>query len=202
MRDDEQLQGHARFTIRQKTARTANQYVVTVAGPGDREGEVVAFARRKVMSAKEEVTIYTDESRTSVLCTSEARQVDGFGAVHDVRDGAGAVIGSFRERPVVSLVRSTWAMEQPGTPELTGRERNRVVALLRRVWEFLPYLEYVPFLWPYHFDFTATGGAKRLMSLDRKFGLRDRYVLDIGSADIDRRLAIAQAVALDTLEDR
>ncbi|MBZ3908004.1 MULTISPECIES: LURP-one-related/scramblase family protein [Streptomyces] len=205
MRNDERLQGHARFTVRQRTARTVGQYVVTVAGKGDAEGEVVAFARRKVMSLKEEMTIYTDESRTSVLCTSEARQVDDFGAVHDVRDSAGAVIGSFRERPVVSLVRSAWTMEQPGTPELTGRERSWAVALLRRVWEFLPYVEFVPFLWPYHFDFfdsTATGGAKRLMSFDRKFGLRDRYVLDIASADIDRRLAIAQAVALDTLEER
>ncbi|MFE7839913.1 hypothetical protein ACFU53_28800 [Streptomyces sp. NPDC057474] len=200
--NDERLQGHARFTVRQRTARMADQYVVTVAGPGDSEGEVVAFARRKPMSPKEEVTIYTDESRTSVLCTSEARQVDDFGAVHDVRDSAGAVIGSFREKPVVSLVRSTWAMEQPGTLELTGRERNWAMAVLRRVWEFLPYVEFVPFLWPYHFDFTATGEAKRLMSFDRKFGLRDRYVLDIASADIDRRLAIAQAGALDTLEER
>jgi len=38
--------------------------------------------------------------------------------------------------------------------------------------------------------------------VDKKFGLRDRYVLDLASPDLDRRLAIAQAVALDALQSR
>ncbi|MFF3851102.1 hypothetical protein [Streptomyces sp. NPDC002328] len=177
-----------------------NQYVVSAVAPDGSEGEVVAFAQQKMMTLKEQVTIYTDESRTSVLCTFEAREINDIGAVYDVRDSEGDTIGSFREKPIASLVRSTWAMEQPGTPELTGRERNFVVAVLRRVWEFLPYLDLVPFVWPYHFDFRE--GGKRTMTFDKKFGLRDRYVLDLASPGIDRRLAIAQAVALDALQER
>ena len=41
--------------------------------------------------------------------------------------------------------------------------------------------------------------------MTRKFQLRDRYVLDLaGDAEraIDRRLAIALAIALDTLQNR
>jgi hypothetical protein len=41
--------------------------------------------------------------------------------------------------------------------------------------------------------------------IDRKFQLRDRYVLDLtGDPEkrIDRRLAIALAVGLDTLQNR
>ncbi|MFI6369727.1 hypothetical protein [Streptomyces sp. NPDC050546] len=181
----------------------ANQYVVTVARPdgsGGSEGEVVAFAQQKRMALKEQVTIYTDESKNRVLCTFEAGQVLDIGAVYTVRDEDGNPIGSFRERAVASLLRSTWVLEQPGTVELTGRERNRLVAVLRRVWEFLPVTDFVPFAWPYHFDFTE--GDKRLMRVDKKFGLRDRYVLDIAAPGIDRRLAIAQAVALDALQSR
>jgi hypothetical protein len=41
--------------------------------------------------------------------------------------------------------------------------------------------------------------------MDRKFQLRDRYVLDLtGDAErrIDRRLGIALAIGLDTLQNR
>ncbi|MDQ0946589.1 DNA-directed RNA polymerase delta subunit [Streptomyces phaeochromogenes] len=38
--------------------------------------------------------------------------------------------------------------------------------------------------------------------MDRKWGLRDRYVVDILTPGPDPRLAVAQAVALDTFQDR
>ncbi|MFH9727680.1 hypothetical protein ACH4M4_32635 [Streptomyces sp. NPDC017254] len=53
---------------------------------------------------------------------------------------------------------------------------------------------------PYHFDFTASG--RTVMTVDKLFGLRDRYVVDIADPELDRRLAIAQAVALDALQSR
>lgn len=48
-------------------------------------------------------------------------------------------------------------------------------------------------------------GGKVAGSLNRKFQLRDRYVLDLsGDPDrvLDRRVAIALAVGLDTLQNR
>jgi uncharacterized protein YxjI len=38
--------------------------------------------------------------------------------------------------------------------------------------------------------------------VDKKFGLRDRYVIEIKDPRLDRRLVIAQAVALDALQHR
>ncbi|MEU3143394.1 MULTISPECIES: hypothetical protein [unclassified Streptomyces] len=55
-------------------------------------------------------------------------------------------------------------------------------------------------MWPYHFD--PTQGDKRLTAVDKKFGLRDRYRLDIASPGLDRRLALAQTVALDAPQSR
>jgi uncharacterized protein YxjI len=40
------------------------------------------------------------------------------------------------------------------------------------------------------------------MSVDRKFGLQDRYLLAVHADALDRRLAIAMAVALDALQSR
>jgi hypothetical protein len=66
-----------------------------------------------------------------------------------------------------------------------------VVAILRRIWDFIPDTD-VPFAC-YHFDFQSSAGP--VMSVDRKFGLQDRYLLAVHADALDRRLAIAMAVA-------
>ena len=56
---------------------------------------------------------------------------------------------------------------------------------------------------PYNFDILV--GGEKIGAMDRKFQLRDRYVLDLsGDTDrkLDRRLAVALAIGLDTLQNR
>ncbi|WP_369270223.1 hypothetical protein AB5J55_09510 [Streptomyces sp. R11] len=197
--DSARQQANERFTIRQKTTFMINRYVVAETLPDGSEGRILAFAEQKRMTLKERMTFYTDESKDRVLFTAQARQVLDVGAVYDVRDATGNLVGTFRKKFAASLLRSTWELDQPGAVAAVGQERNRVVAVLRRVWELLP-LDLVPFVWPYHFDFTS--GDKPVMSVDKKIGLRDRYLVDVASPDLDLRLAIAQAVALDALQSR
>ncbi|AJF69256.1 hypothetical protein [Streptomyces vietnamensis] len=193
-------QSQHRFLVRQKVTLLANRYLVHTVGPDGKEGELVAFAHQKRMALKEHVTFYTDESRRQVLFTFKARQVIDLGATYDVMGASGTRLGSFRKDFGASLLRSTWHLSREGeTGEATGQERNEVVALLRRAWEFLP-LDLVPFVVPYHFDFAE--GGRSVMSVDKLFGIRDRYVLDIADPELDRRLAIAQTVALDALQSR
>ncbi|GGW88825.1 hypothetical protein GCM10010297_07680 [Streptomyces malachitofuscus] len=188
-----------RFTVRQRTTLMINRYVVTETLPDGSDGRVLAFAEQKRMTLRERMTFYTDESRREVLFTASARQVVDLGAVYDVRDAGDRALGTFRKKFAASLLRSTWELDQPGSVTAVGRERNRFVAVARRLWELLP-LDLVPFVWPYHFDFTSDGGP--VMRVDKKIGLRDRYVVDVTSPDLDLRLAIAQAVALDALQSR
>ncbi|MFI6010706.1 hypothetical protein ACIBAG_18135 [Streptomyces sp. NPDC051243] len=197
--DSARQQANERFSIRQKTTLMINRYVVTETLPDGSDGRVVAFAEQKRMTLKEQMTFYTDESKDRLLFTAKARQVLDVGAVYDVRDAMGNPVGTFRKKFAASLLRSTWELDQPGSVAAVGRERNRVVAVLRRVWELLP-LDLIPFVWPYHFDFTS--GDEHVMRVDKKIGLRDRYLLDVASPDLDLRLAIAQAVALDALQSR
>ena len=82
----------------------------------------------------------------------------------------------------------------------THESHRAQVAVLRRLWNFIPYAENLPFAWPYHFDFHA--GDQVVFSVEKKFGLRDRYVVDIKDPRLDRRLVVAQAVALDALQSR
>ncbi|MBP2586821.1 uncharacterized protein YxjI [Streptomyces sp. PvR006] len=190
-----------RFLVRQKVTLMANRYLVHTAEADGEEGELVAFAHQKRLAFKEQVTFYTDESRRQVLFTFKARQVIDLGATYDVHGASGARLGSFRKNFGASLLRSTWHLSREGAEEeSTGQERSEGLALLRRAWEFLPYTDLLPFVVPYHFDFTESG--RSVMSVEKLFGLRDRYVLDIADPELDRRLAIAQAVALDALQSR
>ncbi|MFD0153772.1 hypothetical protein ACWGQ4_34490 [Streptomyces sp. NPDC055721] len=194
-------QSQHRFLVRQKVTMMANRYLVHTVGPDGEEAELVAFAHQKRMALKEHVTFYTDASQKQILFTFRARQVIDLGATYDVHGASGTRLGGFRKDFGASLLRSTWHLNRAGeAQETTGQERNRTVGILRRVWEFLPFTDLVPFVVPYHFDFAEAG--RPVMSVEKRFGLRDRYVVDIADTELDRRLAIAQAVALDALQSR
>ncbi|REE97559.1 hypothetical protein [Thermomonospora umbrina] len=194
------LQTSDRLLIRQRLRPMVNQYEVRTAAHDGSEGELVAFAQQKRLAFKEEVTLYSDTGKQRPFLRFKARSRIDLGATYDVTDHTGATIGLFRKDFKKSLLSSTWHVEQPGLGTVTGTERNRFVAILRRVWGIVPFVEAIPFAWPYHFDFTA--GDQVVFSVDKKFGFRDRYMVSIADPRLDRRLVIAQAVALDALQSR
>ncbi|QKW11808.1 hypothetical protein [Verrucosispora sp. NA02020] len=187
------LQAQHQFHIRQRLRFMVNQYEVHSVAPDGSEGGLLAFAQQKRLAFKEQVTIYTDDSKQQPLLGFKARQRLDLGATYDVTDHAGAPIGLFRKDFAQSLLRSTWHVEQAGLPNIVGQERSMPVAVLRRFAESLSWL-------PYHFDFVA--GGQPVFSVVKKWGLRDRYVVEIHHPQIDRRLVIAMAVALDALQGR
>ncbi|CAL9574790.1 hypothetical protein [Streptomyces sp. enrichment culture] len=188
-----------RFTVTQRATLKTDRYLVTETAPDGSEGRVLAYAELKRFSLREELTFFADASRSQVAFTVRERTLLDPGEGFDVADADGKPVGAFHERFFTSLVRSTWVLEQPGAPDAVGRERNRFVAVLRRAWDWLP-LDLVPFAWPYHFDFGSEG--KPVMTVDKKIGLRDRYLVEVTAPDLDLRLAVAQAVALDTFQGR
>jgi uncharacterized protein YxjI len=198
--DVEKLQAQQRLLIRQRIRLMVNQYEVLTEAADGSEGELVAFAQQKRMAFKEQVTVYTNDSKQHALFGFKARKRLDIASAYDVTDTNGQPIGNFRKDFKASLLASTWHLEQPGLGVTTGSERSKFVAILRRVWNFIPYVENLPFAWPYHFDFTANG--QETFTVDKKFALRDRYVVDIKDPRLDRRLVIAQAVALDALQHR
>ena len=187
------LQSQAQLAVRQRVRLMVNQYEVHAVNPDGSEAGVLAFAQQKRMAFKEQVTLYTDESKTTPVLGFKARQVMDLGATYDVTDANGAPIGLFRKNWKESLLRSTWHLEQPGYGEMVGRETNMLVAVLRRFVESLSWL-------PYHFEFVI--GDRPAFSVVKKWGLRDRYLVTIHDPQLDRRLVTAMAVALDALQSR
>jgi uncharacterized protein YxjI len=189
----ETLQTQQQLIVRQRIRLMVNQYEVHGVGPDGGENGILAFAQQKRLAFKEQVTLYTDDSKQTPVLGFKARQVMDLGATYDVTDAGGAPIGLFRKNFRQSLLRSTWHLEQPSYGEMIGRETNVTVAILRRFVDSLSWL-------PYHFEFLV--GDRPAFSVVKKWGLRDKYIVTIHDPQIDRRLVTAMAVALDALQSR
>jgi uncharacterized protein YxjI len=187
------LQTQQQLIVRQRVRLMVNQYEIHAVSPDGREAGILAFAQQKRLAFKEQVTLYSDDTKQTPVFGFKARQRIDLGATYDVTGADGTPIGLFRKNFAASLLRSTWHLEQPGYGELTGQETNQLVAILRRFIDSLSWL-------PYHFDFAI--GDRPAFSVVKKWGFRDRYVVTIHDPRLDRRLVCAMAVALDALQSR
>lgn len=180
-----------RFFVKQKITMMVNRYEILAATPEGQPGQLLAFAEQKRFAFKEEVTFFTDSSKTQPVFGFKARQVMDLNAGYDVRDAEGTQIGFFRKDFGASLIRTTFHIEGPGYTG-TGQETSLPVALIRR---------FVDLPLPIHFDYTDGQGAP-LLSVTRGFSLRDNYDVQVADQRIDFRVAAAVAVAMDALMAR
>ncbi len=193
-----------RFLVDQLIRPVANLYRVTPLAAGETPaGPPIAYVRQKKLKIKEDIRFYADEGETQELFRIKARSLLDFGGSrYDVLEGderIGLLWHKFRE----SLIRTTWHVGGPDEQEIAlARERSAAGAVARRLVDFVPYVgEYIPI--PYNFEILV--GDQVVGGMDRKFKLRDQYILDV-SADrekkLDRRVVVALAVGLDTLQNR
>jgi uncharacterized protein YxjI len=190
------------FHVRQKLTLMVNRYQVLASNPDGTEGALLAFAEQKRMKLKEEVYFFADESKNQPVFSFKARQRLDMRAEHDVFDASGAPLGYFRKDFGASLFRSTWHLSTPNGVDATGRERRLSIAILRRIWSYIPYLGdlWVPFV--FHFDFANNFGDQLVMTSERRMSIGDRYTITVPDPRLDFRVAAAMAVALDALQSR
>lgn len=194
-----------RYLVDQLVRPIANLYRVSPLAAGETPaGPPVAFVRQKKMKIKEEIRFFADETETQELFQIKARSwLDTGSSKYDVVDAQDGNLGLLEHVFGKSLFRSTWRVSSPeGEEKAIARERSQPLAILRRVIDFAPEVGgLIPI--PYNFDILA--GEQVIGKMDRKFQLRDRYVLDLSGdpeRTLDRRLAIALAIGLDTLQNR
>ena len=157
------------FFVRQKFAMMTNRYQIIAANPDGSDGALMGLAEQKKMALKEQVTFFSDESKTRPVFAFKARKVMDLSSGYDITDEAGRQIGFFRKDFGASLLRSTFHVEGPGYAG-TGQERNQWVALLRRFSDF-------DFL-PIHFDYADPEG-RPLLAVERRATLRDLSLIHI-----------------------
>jgi uncharacterized protein YxjI len=200
---------HDHFVLRQRIRPVINQYEISLPGADGEPGEPVCFVEQARFKFKEDIRFFTDSSKSVELMRLKARQRFDPRARYDITDDRGAKIGEIQKVFGESLLRSTYRLYDPNGEEVaTARERSAFVAILRRGVVFLPdigdFALWLPI--PYHFDFVRDGEI--VGSHQRRTGLfkfRDVYDIDVSGDThhaVDRRLVLANAVAMDALQAR
>ena len=194
-----------RYLVEQLIRPIANLYRVTPLAAGETPaGAPIAYVRQKKLAIKEHIRFFADEAETQELFHIQAQTwLDTGGSRYDVVDAQEGKIGMLHHVFGKSLLRTTWNVLNATDQEVAvARERSQAMAILRRGIDFVPDVGgLIPI--PYNFDILSA--EQVIGKMDRKFQLSDRYVLDLsGDSDrkLDRRMAIALAIGLDTLQNR
>jgi uncharacterized protein YxjI len=146
------------------------------------------------------VTVYRNESRLeSVLRVLQDQRFAVLTRTYTVVTVGGEILARLRKRYVHNIIRKRWYVETPtGVVVALAIEDSIVLSLLRRVLGSLFGLLRTNFVLV-HTDGTVLG------EFNRKFTILDRYVLDLTGdlhRHLDRRVALALGVMLDTGESR
>jgi uncharacterized protein YxjI len=199
------LNQHDRFILRQRIRMVVNQYEFSLPDADDNAGEPFAFVHQRRFKFKEDIRFYADDSKTTEIMRINARQRFDPRARYDVTAADGSKIGEIQKVFGASLLRSTYRLyNAEGNEVAIAQERDVVVAILRRIVGFVPYIgnfaDWLPI--PYHFDFRrgddVIGTHKR-----QAWKFRDVYRISMQGDPghtVDRRLILAIAVGMDALQ--
>jgi hypothetical protein len=166
----------------------------------DQSGGVVAFSQQKAFKLREDVRVYSDESKTTEILSIQARQIIDWSAAYDVFDSpTGQKIGALRRRGARSLLRDEWHVLDAADNEIGVLiEDSMVLAILRRVIGLIPQR--------YDIFMPNVETGQKVASLDQNFN-PFVYKLDVDfSFDpqrrLDRRLGIAAGILLAAVEGK
>jgi hypothetical protein len=162
---------------------------------------VVFVLLAMAFSKKRHVTFYRDESKTEKMFeVLQDKKIQFPIRTYTVRDANGTRLGSFKKNYLYNLFRKRWVMRSAnGSVMCVAKEDSIILSLLRRV------LGPMFGLLRTNYVITRGVGTTVLGEFKRKFTILDRYVLDLSAdrrRDLDRRMAVALGVMLDTGERR
>lgn len=161
---------------------------------------------------KRHITFYPDESKQDMLLRIFQNQKIAFiNMRYTLADDTGTVLCIFRKNYLQAIIRKHWFIEtEDGETLYVVKEDSILLSILRRsigaIAEEIPFLglALVAFLRT-NFIFTRVSDGQKIGEFNRRLTFLDRYVLDLTDdedRDLDRRIAVAMGVLLDTGEGR
>ncbi|MDB5345156.1 MAG: hypothetical protein JWP89_3533 [Schlesneria sp.] len=158
-----------------------------------------------LLAPKRHITFYRDarfEQKLLEVLQDQKFTIRMMG--YTVRDAAGHVLGRFRKDYLANLLRKKWdGFDSEGNHVCVIREDSIVLSLLRRFLGSFYGILRTNFV--IHQVGKPGQDGPLMGEFNRKFTLLDRYVLDCSpdrTRMLDRRMAIAIGVLLDTAESR
>jgi hypothetical protein len=180
----------------------------------DESGHPLCYVERpalRLFGRRGHVTVYADEqSREPLLVLEQEERYEFFNRNYNLVDKRHEeVVARLLRNNFRSLFRRSWQIyDSNGTFVALAREDSPFMSFVRRIVDFIPYVDILGPLLRTNFDLYLVGldmALEHVGRYDRKVGLRDKYILDL-SADparrFDRRIALGLGILLDTAEAR
>jgi hypothetical protein len=163
----------------------------------DPNGRLLLFSEQKMFKLREDIRVYSDESKAQEVLMIKARQIVDFSAAYDVVDSVtGQKVGALRRRGWASMLRDEWEVLDTND-NVIGKlfEDNMGMALLRR---------FLSNLIPQNYDIAF--GSERVADLKQNFNpftyeLNIDFSMDVNRR-LDRRLGLAAGILLAAVEGR
>lgn len=160
--------------------------------------QVVLYVEQKMFRLREDIRVYSDESKSQEILLIQARKIIDFNTAYDVIDSAsGQKLGTLRRRGWKSMTRDEWEVLDLND-QVVGMlfEDSVGMALLRRL--------LLGSLLPQNYDITI--GEKRVTDLRQKFSFFG-YEMNIDfsmdpTRSFDRRMGLAAATLLAIIEGK
>ncbi len=173
----------------------------------------ILWAKRKRIGLKTDISIWEsegmEESNIALIVKDEAI-LDAFGKFSVIDPKTGQILAILKRHFLRSLIREKWTIRDPNTGEeiVTAQARSLLVSMIRN-FRWIPplslfdfFLQFIRLQWDFYHK---KDRKKRIGFFDRKFSIRDNYVLDFDADDqniLDPRVAVALGLLLDSAESR
>jgi len=182
----QQLFADHHFTIKQKLISVAHKYFVR-----DSAGQLVAFVHQKMFKLKEDIRIYSDESKTTeIMRIQQANILDFSGSFQVIDSQTGELVGILKRKGLKSMLKDEWKILDAYQNEMgLVKEQGGIIWLLRRFkFKFIPYKYFI------HIGGQGCGTVKEKFQI-----IGDTYFLDIdpNCPHLDHRLAVAICLMMD-----
>lgn len=159
------------------------------------DGHLTLFSEQKMFKLREDIRVFSDESKTQELLWIKARNILDFSAAYDVVDSLEQRrVGVLRRKGFQSMLRDQWEVLDANENLIGILQEDQIgLSLLRR---FL-----LGSLLPQNYDLLV--GGTRAVDLRQRFNFF-RYEMDIefSGPSFDRRLGLAAATLLAIIEGK
>ena len=107
----------------------------------DAGGRTVAYVKQKIFRLKEDVEVFTDESRRTPLWRMKADRIIDWSAAYRITDASSALLGTLRRKGGRSLWRATYVITDPNDQEIGGiHEKDPWTKVLDGLLSLVPIL--------------------------------------------------------------
>jgi hypothetical protein len=177
----------------------------------DEQQQPLLYAERGIqfIPQRRNITMYADDTASQHLLTLyQEHFFELIRREYTITDErTGEKIGFASRHNIKSWFRRRWDVTDATGAEFVVRENSNVMTVVRRLVDWIPYVNLIGWLIPTNFEFYAAdpAGLTPLGTFTRKRSITDKYLMDLNddrARRFDRRLAVAMGVLLDTAEAR